>query len=346
LAPTAIDPTPMVMSVTGVFFLMALLQFQLLDVAPIARHLVIETMRDGVIVLDYKGRLADINPAARKLLGEQNTLAVGKTIADHLDHLPEITRMLKEHNSRTVLERVLQGLENRFLEINFVPIFRKQGKSTDFFAGQIIAIRDVTERKQFQDEIQRINTTLKTQLEENEKLRARLEEIAIRDSLTGLYNRRYLDEMIEKEIARAERGEYSVSVLMLDIDNFKHMNDRYGHKAGDAVLVTLGQFLPTFARMSDFVCRYGGEEFILVMPGLNQHDALRRAQEICQAVYELEVRFDAQPLKFTISIGVALYPDHGDTPDDVIRAADSALYEAKRNGRNQALLTQGSQIIP
>jgi diguanylate cyclase (GGDEF)-like protein/PAS domain S-box-containing protein len=336
--PIGIDPTPMVSSLTGVFFLDALLQFQLLDIVPIARHTVVETMRDGVIVLDYKGRIVDINPGALSILGPQEDLVIGKIVTDHLKNLPDLTRMIKDHNPKTYQEMELPGLFNQYMEIKIVPVYRNQKNKDEDFAGQIITLRDVTERKRFQDEIQKINQDLRTQLIVNEELRARLEELAVRDSLTGLHNRRLLDDTIEREIIRAKRSHHNVSILMLDIDYFKRLNDTYGHKAGDAALIKLAQFLLAQARADDFVCRYGGEEFIMVMPRLNQEDALKRAEEICRAVSTLEINFEKLALKMTISIGVAQYPDHGNTSEEVIRAADSALYEAKHNGRNQAHL--------
>jgi len=336
--PTVIDPTPMVSSLTGVFFLDALLQFQLLDIVPIARHAVIETMRDGVIVLDYKGRMVDINPAAFTILGPQEDLGIGKIVTDHIKNLPDLARMIKDHNPQTYQEMELPGLSDQYLEIRMVPVYRNQKNKDEDFAGQIITLRDVTERKRFQDEIQHINQDLRNQLVVNEDLRSRLEELAVRDSLTGLHNRRLLDDTIEREIIRAKRSQHEVSILMLDIDYFKRLNDTYGHKAGDAALIKLAQFLLTQARADDFVCRYGGEEFIIVMPRLNQEDALKRAEEICQSASTLEVPYEKLALQMTISIGVAQYPGHGNTPEEVIRAADSALYEAKHNGRNQAYL--------
>lgn len=170
----------------------------------------------------------------------------------------------------------------------------------------------------------------------NIKLQQSLKEQSIRDPLTGLYNRRYLEETMDRELARARRAGQPVSVIMADIDHFKKINDVYGHEAGDYVLQMMARTLQRAVRSEDIVCRYGGEEFIVIMPGLALEKALDRAEMILNSVQHLELRQGGTMIRnITISAGVASYPEHGDSGLELIQAADLALLRAKQEGRNR-----------
>lgn len=170
------------------------------------------------------------------------------------------------------------------------------------------------------------------------QLRARLREQSVHDPLTGLHNRRYMEESLAREIARAERARGPLAVAMLDLDHFKRYNDSYGHDAGDALLRALGALLQQAVRAEDVACRFGGEEFTLIMPSAGLDAACRRAEEIRELVSRLDVEHHGGRLGgITISIGVAIYPDHGATGEALIRAADAALYEAKASGRDRVV---------
>ncbi|HOJ39448.1 MAG TPA: GGDEF domain-containing protein, partial [bacterium] len=173
----------------------------------------------------------------------------------------------------------------------------------------------------------------------NIKLRESLRMQSIRDILTGLYNRRYLEETMAREILRAARRHSTLGVVMIDIDHFKQFNDLYGHGAGDELLAQLGHFFRTHIRGSDIACRYGGEEFTLVMPDASLRDVVRRAEELRVAVKDLRVHYQGQLLgSITLSLGIAVYPEHGTTADELIRLADAALYRAKKEGRDRVLV--------
>ncbi|WP_019916578.1 diguanylate cyclase [Methyloversatilis discipulorum] len=175
----------------------------------------------------------------------------------------------------------------------------------------------------------------------NLQLRETLRQQSVRDALTGLSNRRYLEESLARECARAQRKNLPVAVFMVDVDHFKQFNDRHGHEAGDAVLRTVGRLLRDHARDSDIAARYGGEEFTLVLPEADRDTALARAETLRTAIENLELSFHGNALgTLTISIGIALYPRHGHSPTDLMRAADQALYVAKRNGRNRVHLAE------
>ena len=170
----------------------------------------------------------------------------------------------------------------------------------------------------------------------NLKLRQNLRDLSVRDPLTGLFNRRYLSESLGREIARCQRRSLPLAVLAFDLDRFKDFNDRFGHPAGDAILVAFARVLQTYSRSEDIACRQGGEEFVVIMPEMDRTVALRRAAELMAAMAQMEVQHEGQMLpKLTTSIGLAIFPEHGAKPADLLAQADQALYQAKANGRNR-----------
>ncbi|MEW5828206.1 MAG: diguanylate cyclase [Chloroflexota bacterium] len=173
----------------------------------------------------------------------------------------------------------------------------------------------------------------------NLKLQDSLRDQAIRDPLTGLFNRRYMEESLERELARALRRQTSVGVVMLDIDHFKLFNDTFGHSAGDKVLIELSSLMQLQIRREDIACRFGGEEFVLVLPDASLQDTCRRAEQLRSDVQHLSVMHKGQLLgAITLSLGVSNFPDHGDTVEALLAAADSALYNAKAGGRNRLIV--------
>jgi diguanylate cyclase (GGDEF)-like protein len=170
----------------------------------------------------------------------------------------------------------------------------------------------------------------------NIRLREALRSQSTKDPLTGLYNRRYLQEMLDREIRRAIRSEQALGILMLDLDHFKKFNDTFGHEAGDAVLRETASFLVRSIRAEDFVCRYGGEEFVVVLPTADLHAAEARAQRIRAKLRDLVIMHNGRSLGLiTASIGVAALPHHGTGEKELLQAADAALYRAKREGRDR-----------
>ncbi len=172
----------------------------------------------------------------------------------------------------------------------------------------------------------------------NLRLRETLKKEAIRDPLTGLYNRRHMEASLEREAHRSERLNAPVGLIMLDVDHFKLFNDTHGHEAGDVVLRELGNLLRTNVRGEDIACRYGGEEFLLILPDASLESVKQRAEEIRVKVKELRIAYQSEELSITISVGVAILPNHGSNVDDALKAADAALYKAKAEGRNRVMI--------
>lgn len=170
------------------------------------------------------------------------------------------------------------------------------------------------------------------------RLRETLRMQSIKDQLTGLYNRRHMEESFQREICRAQRHELLLGVIMIDVDHFNVFNDTYGHDLGDMVLNKLGIFLQRHVRDEDIACRYGGEEIFIIMPEASLGNTHRRAEQLRQGVEELTVQTNEESHTVTISLGVATFPAHGSTAEEVIKAADSALYQAKSRGRNQVVV--------
>lgn len=194
--------------------------------------------------------------------------------------------------------------------------------------------RELTQRQQAERSLRKANKRLQAQLAEIEALQEKLREQVTRDPLTGLFNRRHLEEALENEFQRAGRAGGSVCLIMMDIDGFKGFNDVYGHDAGDFLLRNLGELLRKEIRRSDMACRYGGEEFLIMMPGAALERGYERAENLRTSFESLDIEHMGVKLRTTLSLGVAVYPQHGPDWKMVLHAADRAMYAAKGAGKN------------
>jgi diguanylate cyclase (GGDEF)-like protein/PAS domain S-box-containing protein len=231
---------------------------------------------------------------------------------------------------------ILKTHEGRFLPYICVPIMSQ---------GEVLGVISIQYSTHILNE--KITRLVKTIAKDiglsltNIILRETLLKQSIRDSLTGLYNRRYLDEVLEREVQRAIRKRTSLGIIMIDIDYFEKFNDNFGHGAGDFVLHAVGDFLKDNTRMSDIVCRYGGEEFVVTLVESSLEETKRRAEELRAGIKKLHLRYNNQLLKIiTLSLGVAILPMHSKTPDGILKAADSALYRAKEGGRDRVAIAE------
>ena len=213
-------------------------------------------------------------------------------------------------------------------------------------SGEIIRtasiMEDITDRKLTDEKLSFVYGEMQRQMDEIKGLHSTLQEQAIRDPLTGLYNRRYLDEALESEINHARRDGSVISLIMIDIDNFKETNDIYGHHGGDEVLRRLARFLRDHTRASDVACRFAGDEFVILLPDTPAETACQRADALRSAFLSEKTIYSDMKIHSTISIGVAQYPVHGATSRELLTAVDNAMYDAKAMGKN-CVVVEGSR---
>jgi diguanylate cyclase (GGDEF)-like protein/PAS domain S-box-containing protein len=327
-----VDLAPLTFGISGVIFAFAVLRTHFMDLIPVARSHLIETMHDGILVLDAQNRIVDINPTMEKFIQGKAALYLGKNAFEVLQPWMEKTDLfLDEMEARSELTAPLDP--SRYLDLRVTPLYDQH----QLLNGRLMVFRDITERKQVEKRLRYVNDKLQGQLLEIGFLQSKLREQAIRDPLTNLFNRRYLEETLDRELGRAARENYSVCIIMIDLDHFKRINDTYGHEAGDLVLKVIANALSEYSRRGDFVCRYGGEEFVIAMPNIRLKTAYERAQNLRQSLTLLSIPYEYYNLSVTISMGIACYPENGQTREGILRAADQAMYAAKEAGRDHIL---------
>jgi diguanylate cyclase (GGDEF)-like protein/PAS domain S-box-containing protein len=305
-----------------------------------------ENSHDVIWTLDIPSRrYTYVSPSITEMCGYLPEEVVGQSIDARLT--PEsASRLGRDIDQR--LRRIAAGDKTANVVVAELEQVCKDGEvistevvssyllDADGVAHTILGItRNVSERKAAELALRETNRQLHARIEEIGRLQVALQELAVRDSLTGLYNRRYLDETLEREVSRARREGNPLALVMLDIDYFKRVNDTYGHQVGDEALRMLARTLLADIRAEDVACRYGGEEFLILLPNMPLETAIQRAEAWRKAIEELSLALGNFHITFTISLGVAAYPEHGKTPDDLTRCADQALYRAKHEGRNQ-----------
>jgi diguanylate cyclase (GGDEF)-like protein/PAS domain S-box-containing protein len=288
-----------------------------------------EAAQDGILILNAQtGAIKDVNPFLIKLLGYTREEFIQKKLWE--------VGAFKDIKASQAAFEALQ--KNEYIRYEDLPLRAKNGKLIDvefvsnvyLVGGEKVIqcnIRDISERKQAQ------NALLKSQ--------ALLREQSVRDHLTGLFNRRYMEETLERELLRAARKQLTLGVIMLDVDNLKQFNDSWGHTAGDEILRELGNLLLRQVRGEDIACRYGGDEFILILPDASSEVTRERAEKICEYAQEFHLQFEGQSLAaVALSLGVAVFPEHGTTSMGILRAVDAALYRAKHRGRGRVVVAE------
>jgi two-component system, cell cycle response regulator len=298
-----------------------------------------EALPVSLQVVDQDGTILEVNPFHLAHMGSGRT-----TLADYRGRDITMRRSIVAAGLSQSYRKVLEGVPFEESEVEFPSLsgggtgyFNVRGvplKKGDQIIGAIYISEDVTVLKKAKDELTLANEKLRTQMEEL-LLQSELREQVIRDPLTSLHNRRYLNETLDRELARAIREVYQVGLVMIDIDKFKEINDTHGHDAGDLVLKTLALQLTQLTRGGDLVCRLGGDEFLVVLINANAANTFKRAELYRKTFQESVIVLNGSEIRATLSLGIAIFPDQGDTGSQVITEADRALYESKREGRNR-----------
>jgi diguanylate cyclase (GGDEF)-like protein/PAS domain S-box-containing protein len=299
---------------------------------------------DGIVVTDPQGRISYFSLRQAEMVGTpENSSILGRSLFD-LIHAEDrdaarsrVQMLLQGQLLPPRAYRLLKHDGGQFWgEVASAVILDGEGGTE----GLLTVIRDINERKFLEEALNRTNDSLMSQIQETNRLQEQLREQAVRDPLTGLYNRRYLDATLDREISRAARDGHTLCLAILDIDHFKKINDNYGHQAGDEVLKSLGALLKASARGGDIACRWGGEEFMLVLPRMPAETAKQRTEQWRSAFSNIAFSLGEGQTHITLSVGIAVFPDHGRDAAKLIECADIALYQAKSEGRNRVVAFQ------
>ena len=313
-SPYGIDTTPFSFAFMGPVLSIGLFRYRLLDIVPVARHYVFESMRDPVLVFDIQNRIADYNTSAKKYFFSDFTNKITGCPAEKaLKGYPKIIKILHSETESQV-EILSDNNDQQFYKVSVSPVLTRG----EIRIGKIITLADITQQ------------TL---------LMKKLREFAITDELTGLFNRRHFVETGSNELSRAKRYFRPVSVIMMDIDYFKKINDTYGHSAGDIVLKEVSAECFTRLRNDDLPARWGGEEFILMLPETKAEDAQLIAERLRRKIEGMKITWRDTTITITASFGVTggIIPQ-GMALDDIIQKSDEALYRAKADGRNRVVI--------
>jgi diguanylate cyclase (GGDEF)-like protein len=319
---------------TGAILAFILNRLSFLDIVPVARDSLVEKMQDGMVVLDGQNRVVDINPVALTIFEiPPQSRWLGKPAATLLKKFPTVWLAL-QNPAEAPTECETASPQPRAFDVSIASLHHRSGQ----LAGKAIILHEITRLKKTEKELQEAKRQLEEKLTQIERLKDNLRDESIHDALTGLFNRRYVEEILENEVTRARRGGYPLAFVVLDIDHFKQINDAYGHSQGDELLRALGTAFRGHFRMGDIPCRYGGDEFLLLMPHSSASDALIRIESFRRVCRDLLQKHQADAPPITFSAGIAAYPAHAAAAQDLFGVADQALYQAKERGRNQTCL--------
>ncbi|MFT0623175.1 histidine kinase N-terminal 7TM domain-containing protein [Ectopseudomonas guguanensis] len=340
------DPTPFSFAFTLVAFSWLIVGVRLFDLLPVARHLLLEALLDPVLVIDPSGRVIEANPAALKLAGLQQGWQ-GTELAQWPVFGADLQRLLHEAADQDQDRPLTLTSTARYYEVR-VRAIERSTRHGPALLGHMLYVRDVTQRHLSELKLAEALALSEERLRTISSLHEQLREQALCDPLTGLYNRRYLDEFFERELARAQRENLPLALALIDLDHFKKLNDECGHLVGDDVLKAVAQHLLGNLRSTDAVFRIGGEEFLLILPGADSCEAVERLQGICAQLAVSDIATRGGDQRVTLSAGLAHWPEQGQALDELLQVADAALYQAKRDGRNRvcALLADGDASHP
>lgn len=304
------DPTPLSFVVSGVILIILMLQSRFLEIVPVAHHSVFQHINSGVIILDSQWLIMEMNPAAERIIQRQQSEFLGKPVINIFPNQANLELILNNPSDSTIEINPNKG---EYYELQITPFANRMGE-TD---GRILVLYDISSRKLAEEELRKQANT---------------------DPLTGVLNRRHFFELAEPIFEHARRYQRDLSAMMIDLDHFKRVNDQHGHRIGDQVLIAVADQISSQTRAPDILGRYGGEEFVILMPETSIENAIFAAERLRQQISNQPILTDNGSIEITISIGVAILNATEDTTiDRLIDNADQALYAAKQSGRNRVV---------
>lgn len=317
-----LDPTPVCCAFGAFLLVWGFFRFRLFDLIPMARAQVMENLQDGIIVIDVHGRIIDMNQSASKWSGADPQRWIGRLAEQCLPALEVLFEVMDVQSSARREYAHQEGTKTRHTLAQLSALSHAETR-----AGYLLVLYDITDQKEKEEALRLLATT---------------------DPLTTLLNRRTFFEMGKQSFAQAKRYQKPLSAMMLDVDHFKSINDTYGHQTGDVVLQQVGKLFRDLCRQSDILARYGGEEFVLLMPETTITQAQIAAERFIQGVRDLILEREGEPLRLSISAGVATMTEDMLNLDTLLNASDKALYKAKKTGRDRVctLIENEHQATP
>ncbi|ANS75897.1 hypothetical protein AWM70_15960 [Paenibacillus yonginensis] len=324
LSPYGMDPVPVVMSVTSTLYIIAIWSRGMLTAAPIARESLFGHLSDSVLVLDIFERVVDYNPAAEQSIRGLDASSIGKPLARLVEKFsPETLIFIQSNDPAVPAETQVEwkdGEKTFHYQLHCSPLTKRDGRNI----GRIVKLTDITEQTMLQEKLQ---------------------FMATRDSLTQIYNRGYWMDKSREALSACQKLEEPLAVILLDIDHFKNINDRYGHDIGDEALRHLVAVCRSLVHEEMPFGRYGGEEFVICLPGRNLDQAGYIAEMIRKGIEDSPLATPSQQLPITASFGVA-DETCGQTLEEMLSEADKALYQSKHGGRNRVHLARPKTVYP
>lgn len=306
ILPIQKDFSPIALAIPAIAFTISIFRYRLMELAPISRASVVEYLEDGVVVVDKKCRILDINHVARQLMQFEDDEAIGASMRTHFPDWEELITETVSPPDREFLFKV-SGKEHKY----------KLSMSL-FDEDKILIFRDVTE---------------------TEKIIENMQSLAASDSLTGLFNRRYFYDLAEKAFGLAIRYRRNLSILLIDVDRFKKVNDGYGYSKGDEVLCAIADYCQQNLRKADLMAKYDGDEFVILLPETELDQALILSERLRKGINEIRFAGKNSSFNITVSIGISSLsePEPVVSVEALLDQADKALCQAKRRGRNQSI---------
>jgi diguanylate cyclase (GGDEF)-like protein len=315
LVPSGLDFTPLFLGVSAVFFAFGFIKFRILDLIPLARNAIFEDMTNGVLIADFDDQIVDYNPAFEAIFPEVRLSSVSY-VETLFANYPTLRAWFEGKSEERLSFQKTGGKQIT----NFLVSWSEITDRKDRVIGKIYSFYENTQEKLLLD---------------------KLERMAVHDGLTGIFNRQHFDELANNELSRLQRYGGDLSMAMVDLDQFKLINDTYGHGAGDAVLISVATTLQASLRQSDLLARFGGEEFVILLPQTNLSSAQRLCERLQQSLADNYVEYDDYQIEVKASFGVTTVNESLQISlEKLYHCADKALYQAKAAGGNTVCITE------